>query len=294
MNSTIFQMIEHLHHLYQFSVQTMCHLFHVSKSSYYAFKSHKPSQRDKENEMLKKEIMTSYLASAKRYGAPKIHKDLLAKGYRVSIKRVQKLMKTLTIHSIVRKKYRPVLSTKKEGKEYPNLLKRDFSTDKVNEKWVTDITYIYTLSDGWCYLSSILDLHSRKIIAWRLAKKMETRLVIETLKDALSTRSVRDELILHSDRGSQYTSKEYNDFLQKHGIQHSYSAKGCPYDNSCIESFHATIKKECISVETNVGYKDYQSCYSSIFKYIEGFYNSRRRHSKLNYLCPNDFEKQIA
>ncbi|MDO4635913.1 MAG: integrase core domain-containing protein, partial [Streptococcus sp.] len=115
-----------------------------------------------------------------------------------------------------------------------------------------------------------------------------------TLKDALSTRSVRDELILHSDIGSQYTSKEYNEFLQKHGIQHFYSAKGCPYDNSCIESFHATIKKECIYVETNVGYKDDQSCYSSIFKYIEGFYHSRRRHSKLNYLCPNDFEKQIA
>ncbi|MDO4635916.1 MAG: DDE-type integrase/transposase/recombinase [Streptococcus sp.] len=105
------------------------------------------------------------------------------------------------MHSIVRKKYRPVLSPKKEGKEYPNLLKRDFSTDKVNEKWVTDITYIYTLSDGWCYLSSVLDLHSRKIIACRLAQ-----LVIETIKDSLIICSVRDELILHSDRGSQYTS----------------------------------------------------------------------------------------
>ena len=117
---------------------------------------------------------------------------------------------------------------------------------------------------------------------------METRLVIEILQDALSKLTVTDGLILHSDRGSQYTSKEYNDYLEHHCIQHSYSAKGCPYDNSCIESFHATIKR------SNVGYKDFQTCYDSIFKYIEGFYNSRRRHSKLNYLCPNEFEKQIA
>ena len=151
------------------------------------------------------------------------------------------------------------------------------------------MTYIYTVSDGWCYLSSILDLHSRKIIAWRLSRQMETRLVIETLQDALSKRTVADGLIIHSDRGSQYTSKEYNDYLEHHSIRHSYSAKGCPYDNSCIESFHATIKKECIYAETNVGYKDFQTCYDSIFKYIGGFYNSRRRHSKLNYLCPNEF-----
>ena len=96
-----------------------------------------------------------------------------------------------------------------------------------------------------------------------------------------------------SDRGSQYTSKEYNDYLGHHSIRYSYSAKGCPHDNSCIESFHATIKKECIYAEVNVGYKDFQTCYDSIFKYIEGFYNSRRCHSKLNYLCPNEFEKQI-
>ena len=92
------------------------------------------------------------------------------------------------------------------------------------------MTYIYTVSDGWCYLSSIYDLHSRKIIAWRLSRQMETRLVIETLQDALSKRTVADGLIIHSDRGSQYTSKEYNDYLEHHSIRHSYSAKGCPYD----------------------------------------------------------------
>ena len=287
-------MIDHLYASHQFSIKVMCRLFQVPRSSYYAFKSHQPSQRDQENKLLKKEIMISYLDSSKRYGAPKIHKDLLEKGYYISEKRVQKLMNELNIRSIVRKKYRPASLSKQEAKEYPNLLKRDFSTDKINQKWVTDMTYIYTLPDGWCYLSSILDLRSRKIIAWRLSRQLETRLVIETLQDALSTRTAADGLILHSDRGSQYTSKEYNDYLEHHSIRHSYSVKGCPYDNSCIESFHATIKKECIYAETNVGYKDFQTCYDSIFKYIEGFYNSRRRHSKLNYLCPNEFEKQIA
>ena len=118
--------------------------------------------------------MISYLASSKRYGAPKIHKDLLEKGYQISEKRVQKLMSELNIRSIVRKKDRPASLSKQEAKEYPNLLKGDFSTDKINQKWATDITYIYILSDGWCYLSSILDLHSWKIIAWRLSRQMET------------------------------------------------------------------------------------------------------------------------
>lgn len=287
-------MIEQLKVDFQFSIQTMCRLFGVPKSSYYAFKNRQPSQRDRENEVFKKEIMTSYLASHKRYGAPKIHQDLLAKGYHISEKRVQKLMKQLGIQSIIRKKYRPASSSKLASKYYPNLLKQGFSTEDINQKWVTDITYIYTLSDGWCYLSSILDLYSRKIIAWRLSTTMETGLVIDTLQDALSTRSIKEGLILHSDRGSQYTSNDYNAFLEKYHIQHSYSAKGYPYDNSCIESFHATIKKECIYAETTIGYQDFESCYHSVFQYIEGFYNTRRRHSSLNYLSPNDFEKQVV
>lgn len=141
-------MIDHLYASHQFSIKVMCRLFQVSRFSYYAFKSHQPSQRDQENKLLKKEIMISYLASSKRYGAPKIHKDLLEKGYQISEKRVQKLMTELNIPSIVRKKYRPASLSKQEAKEYPNLLKRDFSTDKINQKWVTDMTYIYTLSDG--------------------------------------------------------------------------------------------------------------------------------------------------
>lgn len=184
-DSTIFQMIDHLYASHQFSIKMMCNLFQVSRSSYYAFKSHQPSQRNQENKLLKKRIMISYLASSKRYGTPKIHKDLLEKGQQISEKRVQKLMTELNIRSIVRKKYRPVSLSNQEAKEYPNLLKRDFSTDKINQKWVTDVTYIYTLSDGWCY-SSILDLHSRIIIAWRLYRQMETRLVLETLQDALN------------------------------------------------------------------------------------------------------------
>lgn len=238
--------------------------------------------------------MASYLDSGKRYGAPKIHKDLQAQGYSISEKRVQKLMRELGIQSIIRKKYRPTSSAKSVTKERPNLLKRDFTAKKLNQKWVTDITYIYTLSDSWCYLSSILDLKSRKIISWKLSKNMDTQLVLDTLEGALTTRVISDNLILHSDQGSQYTSNAYNKYLEEHEISHSYSEKGCPYDNSCIESFHATLKKECIYAENSMGYKDFDSCYQSLFQYIEGFYNSRRRHSSLNYLSPNDYEKLEA
>lgn len=287
-------MMQTLHDLEGFSVRMMCRLFGVATSTFYAQIHHQPSQREQENKVLKQLIMTSYLASHRRYGAPRIRQDLLEQGYVVSEKRVQKLMNSLGIHAITVKKYRPKSSSKTEATSLPNLLKQDFSTDGLNTKWVTDITYIYTQSDGWCYLSSILDLHSRKVIAWDLAKTMTTELVINTLKKALDTREVRPGLILHSDRGSQYTSQAYRERLEMHGILPSYSAKGYPYDNSCIESFHASLKKECVYHEAKRGYQDFQSCYQSLFKYIEGFYNPRRRHSSLNFNSPNNFEKQCA
>ena len=203
-------------------------------------------------------------------------------------------MQELNISSITIKKHRPKTSSKNQQTTCLNCLNQDFSTTKINKKWVTDITYIHTLSDVWCYLSCILDLYSRKVIAWKLSRTMETELVLDTVRMALSTRKVKPGLILHSDRGSQYTTQAYQELLDEYGIQSSYSAKGYPYDNSCIEAFHASLKKECIYVEAKQGYKDSGSCYQSLFRYIEGFYNQHRRHSSIQFTTTNDYDVQSA
>jgi Transposase and inactivated derivatives len=156
----------------------MCNVLKVSRSSYYKHLNKKPSNREVENETIKEKIKEIYEYSDKRYGAVKIYKELLDKKIRISLKRTQRLMKQLGIKSIIVKKYRPTVS-KKEIIERENVLKRDFSTTGINEKWVTDITYIHTVKDGWCYLASVMDLYSRKIIGHAMSKHIDTTLALQ-------------------------------------------------------------------------------------------------------------------
>ena len=197
-------------------------------------------------------------------------------------------MKKLGIRSIVVKKYRPQ-KTSKVYEKGENLLNRDFSTSRINEKWVADITYIHSLKDGWTYLaSSILDLHTQKIVGYSYSKNMDTSLVMQALDNAITSQKPDRGLIVHSDRGSQYTSKEYRKTIEKNNFKLSYSAKGNPYDNACIESFHALIKKECVYLNTFI---DYNHAKIVLFEYLEGFYNRNRIHSSINYMTPDEFEQ---
>jgi transposase InsO family protein len=142
------------------------------------------------------------------------------------------------IRSITKKKYRPY-SSREKVMERKNLLDRDFSTTTINEKWVADITYIHTVRDGWCYLASVMDLHSKKIVGYSFSRSMTTDLVMNALENAYSIQKPAKGLLLHTDLGSQYTSTEFMQYVQTRGIFQSFSQKGCPYDNACIESFHA-------------------------------------------------------
>lgn len=206
-----------------------------------------------------------------------------------SIKRVQKIMHRLGLISCHLAKYKPTPSQQKM-EEHPNLLNQDFNTTKLNQKWVTDITYIQTKKDGWCCLSTILDLHSRMIIGYSFGKKMDTRLVLNTLEDALLKRTYEQgELILHSDLGSQYTFQAYEEALKDVGILHSFSKKGCPYDNAGMESFHASIKKERIYCRPTYG--SFEEAQADVFDYIHRFYNRKRIHSAISYLTPIQIEK---
>jgi len=194
-------------------------------------------------------------------------------------------MRLLGLRSIIVKKFNHAGNSKVDNtKEYPNLLKQDFYAEKPSEKWVGDITYIYTKETGWTYLAIVMDLFDLKIIGWSYGKNMTDDLVISAFNKALINRGLKKEGIFHSDRGSQYTSNDFESLLNTLNIKHSYSKKGYPYDNASMESFNAILKKEEVNVNS---YETFNQAKIAIFEFIESWYNNLRVHSSLNYLTPN-------
>jgi transposase len=248
----------------------------------------KKSKLQKSNEELDEKIREIYYKSKRRYGAPKIYKTLKKNGENVSLKRVQRRMTILGIKSVVVKKYKPV-KVEKNIKEKENILNQDFTTTSINQKWSADITYIHTEKDGWTYLASVEDLYSRKIIGWAFGKTMDAELAKKALKNASLNVKKTKGIILQTDLGSQYTSNIFEEYLAELKIRHSYSRKGCPYDNSCIESFHSILKKEEVNLKK---YKDFKEAYNAIFEFIEAWYNRERIHSCLNYKTPDEVHSE--
>jgi putative transposase len=266
----------------------LCGVLGVARSSYYQFHHKTESTLARENRELTERILVIHRESKERYGAPKIHQTLRSQGIRLSVKRVQRLMKKAEISSIIQKKYKPYSSKAPvEGRQ--NILEQDFTTTTINEKWVADITYIHTVRDGWCYLASVMDLHSKKIIGYSFSRKMTTDIVVKALENAYFVQKPSKELILHTDLGSQYTSQEFQDLLARLNIVPSFSKKGCPYDNACIESFHAILKKEEVY---RTYYATYEQANLALFQYIEGWYNRKRIHSSIGYKTPQAMEEQ--
>lgn len=264
----------------------MCQVLQVPRSTYYQSFHKLKSSRELENEAILVRIKAIHAKSKQRYGAPKIHEKLLAEGFKFSLKRVQRLMQKEDIRSIIVKKYRSA-SSKDFIDDRENILDQDFSTTTINEKWVGDIAYIHTLKDGWCYLGSFLDLHTKKVVGYSFAKTMTNELVLQALRHAIDVQRPKEGLILHTDLGSQYTSEAFGMALKQAMIRHSFSRKGCPYDNACIESFHATLKKE--EVYRSV-YVDFEHARLSLFEYIESWYNRERIHGSIHYLTPQQLE----
>jgi len=257
----------------------------VSRSGYRAFLNHKPSNMQQRKESVKKKIQTIYDDSKQNYGAPKITKELQKSGETISERTVGKYMKEMGIRAQWVKPWTTTTRDSDFSKELHNILNEQFNPDRPNAVWCTDITYIWT-RDGFVYLTSIMDLYARKIIAWTLSDNMEVSCVINTINKAKERRNTDLPLIIHSDRGSQYVSKAYRDATEKYQL--SYSHTGYPYDNACIESFHSLIKREWLN---RFAIADYNQAYRLVFEYIETFYNTVRSHSHCNYMSPNDFEK---
>ena len=267
----------------------MCQVLGVPRSTFYKSLNHKPSKREVENAELLHVIQIIHAESEQRYGAPKVHKQLLKKTHiNVSLKRVQRLMRQHSLRSIVTKKFRPY-SAKKVITQNPNLIK-DLVINNRNQVWVGDITYIYTKKHGWCYLASVMDVYTKKIIGWCFSKRMTTECVVQALNNAILRQGVSEGLIFHSDMGSQYTSHEFEQLLQSNEIKHSFSKKGYPYDNAAMESFHATLKKEEVYVKN---YDTYEDARLALFKYIESWYNRNRIHGSINDMTPEEFDLSL-
>lgn len=273
----------------QHPIKTVCRVLDMPRSTYYQVKSACESNLARENRILTQRIQSLYTESKRRYGAPKIQKCLRKEGFMVSIKRVQRLMRRANLRSIIVKKYRPQ-SSQGPVENRKNILAQDFTATKINQKWVADITYIHTIKTGWCYLASVMDLCTRKIIGYSFSRSMTTELVLKALDNACINQKPEPGLILHTDLGSQYTSDEFEKRIQDKQMIHSFSKKGCPYDNACIESFHATLKKEEIHHTT---YHDFDEARRALFQYIEGWYNRVRIHSCLDYLTPQEAEDKL-
>ena len=269
----------------------MCKVLKVSTSGYYKWlkqQSSPPSEREAHRLEIRQKISKSHYESFGTYGSPRVHDDLLDWGYSTSLKTVTRMMKDMGLRAIPKEKFIVTTDSDHDFKTYPNHLNRQFNVDKPNQVWVADITYIWTL-EGWVYLSSVMDLFSRKIVGWSLASHMKKELSIQALNRAIITRQPEEGLLHHSDRGSQYSSQDYINLLKENEMVISMSKKGDPYDNACIESFHSTIKKEWIHRKK---YKTREEAINSINYYISSFYNVRRKHSTLGYLSPADFERQ--
>ena len=266
----------------------MCRVLEVSHSGYYDWIERQPSVTEKRRAELAAEIRTIHAAAKKRYGSPRMHAELVARGHSCSVNAVAKIMKGLGIQAISHKKFRVSTTDSNHGFPVaPNVVDRDFAALKPNEVWLADITYVPT-REGWLYLAAVEDLYSRRVVGWSMGTTMESRLVVDALEMAVRQRFPDAGLVAHSDRGSQYASEHYRRALADKGITCSMSRKGDCYDNAPMESFFATLKKELVHHED---YPTIEAAKASLFEYIEVFYNRFRRHSSLGYVAPAEFER---
>lgn len=276
-------------HQSEFPVGLMCQLLKVARSSFYAYQKRAtkvPSPRKEENKTLLEKIKVIFERSKKRYGSPRIHAELKRQGERCSLGRVKRLMRQAGLYAINHKKFKPKQG-KAEVTETKNLLlERDNKPTAINQVWHSDITYVPT-DEGWLYLAGVMDGFSKYFVGYAMAQHMQTDLIIQALRCAVTRRNPNPQLIHHSDKGSQYTSYRFQAELKSQQMRASFTGTRACLDNAIIESFWATLKKELI-YQTH--FKTRDEARLAIFEYIEVFYNRERLHSSLLYQTPHGFE----
>lgn len=268
------------------NVSGVLRILGVSRNGYYSFRRKKPSNTKLKKEQRMEQIREIHQESNDIYGAPKITSILQEQGEVISEKTVGNYMKEMGIKAWYIKPYIQTTIQSNFSDELKNILDEKFNPEEPNAIWCSDITYIWTYS-GFVYLTSIIDLFSRKIIAWELSDTLEAKHVVKTIEKAKRKRAVDKPKIMHADRGIQYTCNAYQEATQ--GWTRSYSKKAYPWDNACMESFHALIKREWINRFKVI---DYNHAYKLIFEYIETFYNTVRIHSHCGYKSPAVYENE--
>lgn len=270
-----------------YSVVKMAKTLGLNRSGYYSYNKPIETTRQKQEQQLMPKIRKIFEDSRQEYGSRRIQKALESKGFAISRRRVAKLMSKINLCPKARRQFKA--TTKQSQRPHyvaPNLLQQNFVTTQPNQAWVTDITYIPT-QEGWLYTATVLDLFSRKIVGLAMSQRMTTDLVLRAVAQAILHRKPKPGLIIHSDRGSQYTSKAYYGLAKEHRITLSMSSTGNCYDNAVAESFFHTLK---LAVVHGQKFETRNQATRVIFEYIEVFYNRQRMHSSLGYLTPEQFE----
>ena len=266
-------------------INLMCESLGISRSGFYAWLDRPRSRRSVEDEVLGARIHQSFLASDRTYGARRVWYDVLELGHRCGLHRIERLMRLNALRARPRRRGLP---QDKGDRSAPavNVLDRQFQADAPNQKWVADFTYIWT-SEGWLYVAAVMDLYSRRIVGWSMQMSMTSQLVADALMMAVWRRGRPQELLHHSDQGSQYTSEHFQRLLAEQGIVCSMSRAGEVWDNSAMESFFSSLKTERTARKV---YRLRDEAKSDVFDYIERFYNPTRRHSTIGYVSPVQFE----
>ena len=272
----------------QYPVRMMCRLLRVSRSGYYAWRVRPESQRAKTDRELTELIRQIHADSDGVYGAAKITAELNELGYRCGRHKVARLMRLAGLKGCPKTAFKVTTQRDPKHPVADNLLQQDFTAERPNERWASDITYIKT-RQGWLYLAVVLDLYSRRIVGWSMSRWISRHLAIDALKMAIDQRLPCKSLTHHSDRGSQYTSDDFRDELERHDIECSMSGRGNCYDNAVVESFFGLLKRERVNRKYYVTRDDAKQ---DIFEYIECFYNRKRRHGYLGNISPASFEER--
>ena len=274
-------------HRGRWAVKLIAETLAVSVSGFYDWLKRPKSKRVKEDKVLTEQIIMFHCGSRCTYGSPRIHRDLKAAGYKVGQKRVARLMRSAGIRGKSKRKFKCTTNSEHARPKAENLIEQNFSVAAANKLWASDISYIAT-AEGWLYLAVTLDLFSRKVVGWAFSNRLTDDLTLSALNMAIKQRGQSAKLVHHSDRGVQYASRNFRKALETNGIQQSMSAAGNAYDNAVVESFFATLKTEEVQ---DADYQTRQQAKTSIFSYLEGFYNPKRRHSSLNFVSPDVFER---
>ena len=275
----------------QFKLRLMCRVLSVSPSGYYEWRNRAPSLAEQQRVLLDVQVQVAFAAEKGRAGSPRVVRELNKQGHRCCRHQVARSMRRQGLRAKAARKFKATTNSNHSLPVAPNLLQQDFSAEGPNQKWVSDITYIPT-DEGWMYLAVVVDLYSRRVVGWSMSARMTATLVCDALRMAIFNRHRPRGVIVHSDRGSQYCSKEHRKLLDESGMICSMSARGNCYDNAAMESWNHSLKVEAIHGER---FNTRDAARVHVFDYIEVYYNRQRLHSRLGYLSPEAFElSQVA